>query len=96
MSKIEQAMQNKHLAEHRQCLDGIQPMTAAERAAAPNIVMILMDDLGWGDLSCFGSQAIRTPRSMAFDTVALACGKTSAAFAWSSGGAWETSIPSAR
>ena len=61
MSKIEQAMQNKHLAEHRQCLDGIQPMTAAERAAAPNIVMILMDDLGWGDLSCFGSQAIRTP-----------------------------------
>ena len=26
-----------------------------------NIILILMDDLGWGDLSCFGSGAIRTP-----------------------------------
>jgi uncharacterized sulfatase len=30
-------------------------------AARPNIVMILIDDMGWGDFSCFGNQAAQTP-----------------------------------
>jgi arylsulfatase A-like enzyme len=35
------------------------PLAAAERR--PNIVMIFIDDLGWGDFSCFGNTAAKTP-----------------------------------
>ena len=29
--------------------------------ARPNIVMVLIDDMGWADLSCFGNREARTP-----------------------------------
>ena len=33
---------------------------AAESKARPNIVVVFVDDMGWGDLSCFGNKAIDT------------------------------------
>src|SRR5262245_8905222 len=35
--------------------------TAAETAKRPNIIFILADDLGWGDLSCYGNTFLATP-----------------------------------
>jgi uncharacterized sulfatase len=42
-------------------VDVEQPAIAAESAhARPNIVLVLIDDMGWGDFSCFGNKEIQT------------------------------------
>lgn len=33
----------------------------ANDSPKPNIVLVFVDDMGYGDISCFGSQAIKTP-----------------------------------
>ena len=42
--------------------------SSAAKASRPNIIFILADDLGWGDLSCYGRPDYRTPN---IDLIAL-------------------------
>jgi Sulfatase len=50
-----------HLGHHRNYLDKIKAVDSSEKKQLPNVVVIVMDDMGWGDISHFGSKAINTP-----------------------------------
>lgn len=39
---------------------GFNVFISANEAASPNIVLVLIDDMGWSDLSCFGNKAVKT------------------------------------
>jgi arylsulfatase B len=58
-----------------------KPPLKAESTDRPNIVLILADDMGYGDLGCTGSQHLRTPH---IDTLAKSGVLCSAAYVASS------------
>ncbi len=43
------------------CLTLLAVCLTPAAAAPPNVLLIFVDDMGYGDLSCFGSEKIRTP-----------------------------------
>lgn len=43
------------------CADTTDPEAEAARPPGPNIIYILADDLGYGDLSCYGQKRFTTP-----------------------------------
>lgn len=61
MDNHREIFSNMHKQQRLDYLNSIEELSFSERAKAPNIIVILMDDLGWGDLSCFGSRSIATP-----------------------------------
>lgn len=40
---------------------GITQATSDRTARVPNVIFIMADDLGWGELGCYGQKKIRTP-----------------------------------
>jgi arylsulfatase A-like enzyme len=44
----------------------IEPVRSAARAGAPNVLLVMTDDQGFGDLGAHGNPVVRTPRLDAF------------------------------
>ena len=43
------------------CFFSIHKLTDAQSAQKPNIIIIIADDLGYGDVSCYNTGRIQTP-----------------------------------
>lgn len=48
---------------------GTDPLNGSDRPDAPNVILVLVDDAGWGELGSYGNTAVQTP---ALDTMAAA------------------------
>lgn len=53
----------QHLTTLTICLLLCAPAFAENAAPHPNIVVILADDIGYGDFGCYGATKVQTPTS---------------------------------
>jgi arylsulfatase A len=53
------------------CLLAILSFTVTARAERPNILVVLDDDLGYGDLACYGAKDVKTPNIDKFASESL-------------------------
>src|SRR4051794_2648098 len=60
----------KHLLPTLALLALVTPTLAAER---PNVLLVISDDQGYGDLGCHGNPVIKTPNIDRFATQAVEC-----------------------
>lgn len=58
MSKINIKKVDMRLDSHRDYLKSIRNLKGGKQ---PNVVVVFCDDMGYGDIGCFGSTAIKTP-----------------------------------
>ena len=54
-------MTKRNLILTAACLIGGSVAAAAANPAKPNVIVMIADDLGYGDVSCLGSVAVKTP-----------------------------------
>lgn len=54
-------MNNKNLSLTLTCLLGGSLAAAQDNTARPNVIVMIADDLGYGDVSCLGNGALKTP-----------------------------------
>lgn len=50
-----------------------QPLSAADAGRPPNIVLMFVDNVGYGDLGCYGNPAVLTPNIDAFAREGVRC-----------------------
>lgn len=60
----------------------LPPLLAEEEHRKPNIIIMMVDDLGYGDLSCYGHEDIHTPQLDQLASEGIQCTSFYASAAW--------------